>query len=187
MMTTIWAGLATGSIYALIAIGYNLTLTTAGVLNFAFANIILVGAFVAVTGISLGLPLPLIFLVAALVCALVAVAEERIAVRLLPKGGQHAELITTVGASVVITAATALIWGGTALRVDLFPQSPVPLFGGLVFPSGLILIGTALIFGVALHFFNTRTKYGLASLAHAASSYGFTIGSSSVSASLNRM
>jgi len=167
MITSIWAGLTTGSIYTLIAIGYNITLTTAGVLNFAFANIVMVGAFVAVTGIAMGLPIWLIFIVAAVVGALVATAEERVAVRFLPKG-QHAELITTIGASTVLIGATALIWGSTAQRVELFPQNPISLFGGQVAPNGLILLAAALIFGLGLHLFNTRTKYGLASLAHAA-------------------
>ncbi|MES2172275.1 MAG: branched-chain amino acid ABC transporter permease [Actinomycetota bacterium] len=166
MITSLWAGLATGSIYTLIAIGYNITLTTAGVLNFAYANIVMIGAFVAVSGLALGLPIWAIFILAALVGAIVATAEERVAVRFLPKG-DHAELITTIGASTVLTGATALIWGNTALRVDLFPQVPLQLFGGSVQPNSIILIIAALVLGVGLHFFNTRTKFGLASLAHA--------------------
>jgi len=167
MITSMWSGLSIGAIYAVIAIGYNITLTTAGVLNFAFANIVMIGAFVSVTGGVLGLPVWLSFIVAAIVGALVAVAEERVAIRFMPRG-EHAELITTIGASVVLTAATALIWGSTALRVPIFDQRPVELLGGNIMPNGLILIGCALIFGVGLHFFNTRTKFGLASLAHAA-------------------
>jgi branched-chain amino acid transport system permease protein len=167
MVTSLWSGLTTGAIYALIAIGYNITLTTAGVLNFAFANIVIIGAFVAVTGLSLGLPIWLIFVVAMVIGALVAIIEERVAIRFMPRG-ERAELITTIGTSVVLTAATALIWGGTALKVPLFNQGPIQLAGGTVLPNGLILIGAALIFGVALHLFNNRTKFGLASLAHAA-------------------
>ena len=43
MTTSVLAGIATGSIYALIAIGYNITMTTANVLNFTFANVVMLG------------------------------------------------------------------------------------------------------------------------------------------------
>jgi branched-chain amino acid transport system permease protein len=167
MVTTLWSGLSTGAIYALIAIGYNLTVTTAGVLNFAFAQVAMVGAFVAISGVQLGLPLYFVLPLAALAGTAVATLEERVAIRFLRRG-EHAELVTTIGVATALTAATALIWGATAQTLNLFPNAPLTLAGGQVAPNGLVLIAAALVFGVGLHLFNTHAKYGLASLAHAA-------------------
>lgn len=167
MVTSLFAGLTVGSVYALIAIGYNMTLITTGVLNFAFANVMMLGAFAAISGLSLGLPLPLVLLLAALTGAVVSLLKERLAIRFLPRNG-HAELITTVGVAMMLTGATAVIWGSEAQRISLFPQEPLEVLGGLVLPSALIVIAATVALGIGLHIYNARTKFGLASLAHAA-------------------
>jgi len=54
-----FAGLFTGAIHTLVAIGHNITLTSSGVLNFAFANTLVFGGFVAISAVAAGLPVPL--------------------------------------------------------------------------------------------------------------------------------
>lgn len=166
MVTAIFAGLSTGAIYTLIAIGYNITLTSSGVLNFAFANTLVLGGYIALTGTAAGLPLPLTIMLCAAVCALVSVIVERTAIRFMPIGS-HAELITTLGAGMVITALTAIIWGADPLRLSLFDQEPLDLLGGRILPNSLILIGLPVVFGLALHQLMNRTSFGLTSRAQA--------------------
>ena len=50
MTTTIWSGLAVGAVYALVAIGYNIVLLASGVFNFAHAQLIMLGAYMAFVG-----------------------------------------------------------------------------------------------------------------------------------------
>src|SRR5207248_4213990 len=105
MTTTIWSGLAVGAVYALVAIGYNVVLLASGVFNFAHAQLIMLGTFMAFVGAgSLGLPVLLVIPFAAAVVAAVAIAEERVAIRPLMTGRRdaHATLITSVGAAVVL-------------------------------------------------------------------------------------
>lgn len=166
MITAIFAGLSTGAIYTLIAIGYNITLTSSGVLNFAFAQTLVLGGYVAVTGVALGLPLPITLLLSAVVCAIVSVIVERGAIRFLPTGG-HAELITTLGAGTIITALIAIIWGADPRRLQLFTSAPIELLGGRVQPISLILIALPIVFGLLMHFLMNRTNFGLTSRAQA--------------------
>lgn len=166
MTTALFAGLSSGAIYTLVAIGYNITLTSSGVLNFAFANTLVLGGYVAITGIALGLSLPVTLLLCALVCAVASVVVERGAIRFMPSGS-HAELITTLGAGTAITALTAIIWGPDPLRVALFQQSPIDLLGGRVQPISLVLIALPIVFGLGLHFLMHRTRFGLTSRAQA--------------------
>lgn len=166
MVTAVYAGLSTGAIYALIAIGYNITLISSGVLNFAFANTLVLGGFVAISTTQAGLPLPLTLLICAAVCTLTSVIVERAAIRFMPATA-HAELITTLGAATVITAVIALIWGSDPLRLSLFDQRPLDLLGGRVQPVNLILIGLPVLFGVALHLLLKHTRFGLTSRAQA--------------------
>jgi branched-chain amino acid transport system permease protein len=165
VVIAIYAGLSTGAIYALVAIGYNVTLTSAGVLNFAFANTLVLGGFVALSTTALGLPLPVTLVACALACALTSVVVERTAIRFMP-AGSHAELITTLGAGTIITALTAIIWGSDPRRLTLFEQQPLNLLGGRVLPISLVLIGLPLLLGVGLHLVS-RTRFGLISRAQA--------------------
>jgi branched-chain amino acid transport system permease protein len=166
MTTTLFAGLSSGAIYALIAIGYNITLTSSGVLNFAFANTLILGGFIALSATALGLPLPVTLLLSALVCALVSALAERVAIRFMPVSS-HAELITTLGAATVLTAATAIIWGSDPQRLVLFDQQPFDLMGGRVVPISLILIVLPVVFGVGMHLLVSGTRFGLTSRAQA--------------------
>jgi branched-chain amino acid transport system permease protein len=166
MTTATIAGLSTGAVYALIAIGYNITLTSAGILNFSFANVLVLGGFIAIGTTSLGLPLVATVVVCALACAVVSVTVERAAIRFMP-GGSHAELVTTLGAATVITAVTALVWGSEPRRLALFHQSPFDLLGGHALPIDLVLVALPLLFGIGMHQLLTRTRFGLTSRAQA--------------------
>jgi branched-chain amino acid transport system permease protein len=171
MATTIWSGLAVGAIYALVAVGYNVVLLASGVFNFAHAQLIMLGAYMAYVGATtLGLPIVLIVLVSAAVVAVTAVVEERVAIRPLMTGRRdaHATLITSVGTAVIIDGVVLRIWGGNPRTV----KSPVGdhtlhLFGGTVQANDLVLICVVVAVGVGLHLWSRHTLTGLASLASA--------------------
>ncbi|WP_139980306.1 branched-chain amino acid ABC transporter permease [Nocardioides litoris] len=173
-MTLVLAGLAIGAIYAIIAYGYNLTVTTAGVLNFANAHMTMIGTFVAAWALtSLGLAVPLVIVVCVLVGAVLGLVVELTAVaplksfRLRRGGGVgHGELVTTVGASTIVTGLAYIIWGSDPIQVPLFDDDRrVSFLGGEVRKSDLLVIGTALMLGLVLHVWTQRSRLGLASLA----------------------
>ncbi|MEV8635622.1 branched-chain amino acid ABC transporter permease [Streptosporangium sp. NPDC051023] len=169
-MTTVWAGLATGAIYSLVAIGYNVVLLASGTFNFAHAQLLMVGTFLAYTGaVSLGLPAIPTVLLAAAGTAAVALIEERIAIRpLLGRSDAHGALITTVGAATILDGLAAAIWGRQPLTVPSgLPERPLELLGGAVRPIDLVLIVLTLVVGVGLHLWSRHTLTGLASLASA--------------------
>jgi branched-chain amino acid transport system permease protein len=171
MATTLWSGLAVGAVYALVAVGYNVVLLASGVFNFAHAQLIMLGAYMAfVGGTTLGLPVLAIGGFAAVVVATVAILEERIAIRPLMSGHRdaHATLITSVGVAVIIDGIVLRIWGGNPKTV----RSPVGehtlhLFGGTVQANDLVLIIAVVAVGLALHLWSRLTVTGLASLASA--------------------
>jgi branched-chain amino acid transport system permease protein len=71
-MSTVWSGLATGALYALVAIGYNIVLLTSGVFNFANAQLVMLSTFAAYLGLyQLGLPVLQAMLLGSVVVALV--------------------------------------------------------------------------------------------------------------------
>ncbi|MFT4233506.1 MAG: branched-chain amino acid ABC transporter permease [Microbacterium sp.] len=166
IMTAVFAGLSSGAIYALIAIGYNVTLTSSGVLNFAFSNTLFATGFAAISLLAAGIPLPLVILITALIGAMLSIFVERAAIRWMPQGS-HAELITTLGAGTIITAVVVLIWGADPLRLVLFDQAPFDFLGGRVQPITLVVIALPIVFAIILHLLMRRTRFGLTSRAQA--------------------
>ena len=93
-------GLRTGSIYALIALGYTMVYGIAKMINFAHGDIIMVGAYALyVFSTLLGLPVPLCILLTIVFCAVLGITVERIAYKPLRKAPSLAVLITAIGVS----------------------------------------------------------------------------------------
>jgi branched-chain amino acid transport system permease protein len=164
-VTTVWAGLSVGAIYVLVALGYNIVFISAGTFNFANANLLMAGVFIAYWGLAQhGLPVLVVFIVAGLGVLAIAGLEERIAFR--PVKHLEGHLVTSVGAAALITGAVQLIWGVQALQVPFFVHNKAITFlGGRVVPDELWLIGLAI--GLSALFFAALrwTMLGLACLA----------------------
>ncbi len=171
-------GLATGGIYALIAIGYTMVYGIIELINFAHGDIFMVGTFVVITVMtSLGLTLDnppktitftliaelvLACLVAMLVCAVLGVVIERVAYRPLRNAPRLAPLISAIGVSLVLEDS-AKIWKGNA---DL-AFTPIPLgsfqVGAFTIEFvNLFVIVVALFLMLTLHLLITRTRIGRA-------------------------
>jgi len=164
-MTTIWAGLSIGAVYALVAVGYNIVFAASGTFNFAHAQLMMVGIFIAYAGlVTLKLPLLVVFALAAVVVAAVAAVEERVAIR--PVTGTEGHLVTTVGMASLLDGASQLIWGNQPLQVPFFgPAGVWQVLGGRVLPVELLLIVAALAIAAGLVLIGRRTMLGLALLA----------------------
>ncbi len=156
-MTVIIAGLSVGAIYAMIAIGYNITFLAAGVVNFAFANFIMLGAFIWLMVLGWSIPALIAFTAFGL-------AEERIAIRPIP-AGRHAELITTVGVATVLTGLMAVIWGSEARQVPPVIDGRVSIGGSTIVWNNVVLLIAAIVIAAILSLVLRYTRFGLAARA----------------------
>ncbi|WP_238006467.1 branched-chain amino acid ABC transporter permease [Dactylosporangium sp. AC04546] len=166
-MTVIYAGLATGAVYALIAVGYNLIQLAANVLNFANAHLFVLAGFIGYWGITVqSLPPALVLVISAGACGLVALAEERTAIRPLAGSTGHTELITTVGFGTVITGVILLAWGADPKEVDFLGSGHAfSLGGGRLAAVDIVLVVLAVVVALGLHIGASKTRVGLATLA----------------------
>ncbi|MCR6545628.1 branched-chain amino acid ABC transporter permease [Dehalobacterium formicoaceticum] len=93
-------GIALGSIYALIALGYTMVYGIIKLINFAHGDIYMVGAFVAFFMISIfDMPFSIALLVAMAACALLGMIIERVAYKPLRNQDRLTALITAIGVS----------------------------------------------------------------------------------------
>lgn len=163
-MTIIWAGLAVGAVYALVAIGYNIPLSQGGTFNFAQGQIVVLATFLAwFTMSDHGWPWWAAALFGACVCGVIGFVEELIAVRpVLRTLGGHGTLITTVGASVVIAGLLEATWGKTPQSLSFFGgQNAFTLLGGRLEPVDVWLVCIAVVASAAMHAVSRYTSWGL--------------------------
>ena len=157
-------GLRTGSIYALIAIGYTMVYGIAKMINFAHGDIIMVGAYALYFSISvLGLPVPAALLLTVIVCSVLGVLIEKIAYKPLRKAPPLAVLITAIGMSFFLQSSSLLIFGSTPIPFQsVIPNENIKV--GPVTISGITLV-TLIVTAVAmilLTLFINKTKLGSA-------------------------
>ena len=158
-------GLRSGSIYALIALGYTMVYGIAKMINFAHGDIIMVGAYILfVTGVGgLGLP-PAVTVIAAIVlCALFGVLAEKIAYKPLRNAPPLAVLITAIGVSYFLQNLVLILMGATPIPFASIINVPAVSLGGITI-SGITIVtlGVTIVCMTALLLFVQKTKTGAA-------------------------
>lgn len=157
-------GLRTGSIYALIALGYTMVYGIAKMINFAHGDIIMVGAYTLYIGIAL-LHLPVIpaMILTAVVCSVLGVLIEKIAYKPLRKAPPLAVLITAIGMSYFLQSMALLIFSSTPIPFKSVINLETVQIGS-VHISGITIITLIVttITMVALTLFINKTRAGSA-------------------------
>jgi branched-chain amino acid transport system permease protein len=137
-------GLALGSIYALITIGYSMVYGILGLMNFAHGDVYMVGALVAFSLlVTYGVSLLPAWLASLLVGAALAILVERVAYRRLLGKDRMTSMITAVGVALILRNSEELIWGvrplpfppavrATVVRIGTVQIQVVPFFTLLV-------------------------------------------------------
>jgi branched-chain amino acid transport system permease protein len=168
-------GVALGSIYGLIAIGYTMVYGIIGMINFAHGEVFMIGSFVALTvflllaavGVTF-LPLVLILMmVVAMACtALWGWTIERVAYRPLRGSFRLAPLITAIGMSIFLQNFVQVTQGA---RIKPLPPQ---IEGGITLMSGpggivvqlsymqIIIITTTIVLMAGFSYLITRTSLG---------------------------
>jgi branched-chain amino acid transport system permease protein len=171
MAVTIWSGLTLGAVYAMVSLGFTLSLLPSGVFNFAQGAIVVGGTYLVYLLLhTAGFALIPALLVNAVLGMGLGIACEVLTVRPLRiggrTGGQQNELVTTVGMSTAIVGVIGIKWGYDPLLVPFNgPQSTVHFLGIVAAPVEIILLLAAIVFAVGLHLWFHATRWGHACLA----------------------
>ena len=155
------SGIEAGAVYGLVGVGFSVAYRTTGVINLAQGDLVALGAFFSYTGWSAGLPLPVAILLAALGVGLFMGLVERLAWRPLYKRGPVYPIVSSVGLSVAIQAAIALIWGPSPLQLPtLVSNEAIDVAGVRLTIAQLTDLGIALVLCGATIWLLSRTKIG---------------------------
>lgn len=168
-------GVSTGSVYALIALGYTMVYGVLRFINFAHGEVFMTGAMVAfyvangLSTTSLWVSSPAISLLIVLVSSMltsmtVAVVVERVAYRPLRGAPRLIPLITSIGASFTLQY---IVRGLVGPSTKSFPRmeplrGTFDIAGFLILRSQVVVILAALIMMAGLYFFVEKTRTGRA-------------------------
>ncbi len=158
------SGITKGSIYAVVAVGFNLIYSATGVINFAQGEFVMLGGMVAVT-LAQFVPLPVAVAGAVGVVALVGCLLELALFRRLRQHSVLHLIIITIGLSIVIQEAALHIWDEKVRSLPYFTGtevSSVRLLGASISPQVLWVLGTVALSVAALHVFLKYTLRGRA-------------------------
>jgi branched-chain amino acid transport system permease protein len=175
LVQTLWEGLVSGVLYALVALGFVLIYKASGVFNFAQGIMVVFAALTLVSLHEFGVPALLALLLTLMVMALLAVAIERLMLRPLVNRPEIMLFMATFGLTWLLIGLGELIFGGTTKRMitdELFlPRGAVDfhILGGLVSLQKLdiaaAVIASAMVVSLALIFQHTRIGRALRAVA----------------------
>ena len=164
LISQIINGLQSGSIYALVALGYSMVYGIILLLNFAHGDIIMVGAYVVwYSTANLGLhPIPSMIL-AVVASTLLGVGIEKLAYTPLRSAPRLSLLITAIGVSFLLENGFQLIFGAGARTVPNLITGPSFQVGSVTVSfAAMLTILVSLLCMAALTFLVQKTKLGKA-------------------------
>lgn len=163
--SAIISGLALGSMYGLLALGFYVTYAVSSTVNFAQGSSMMLGAVFAYTfAVTFGWPFVPAVLLALALCAIYGVIVELIAVRPFASRGSSAWLMATVALGIVADNTVLFTFGKEPRGFNVF-QGGVQIAGINVpwLQIAIPVVGFALAAG--LYFFSRKTQTGKAMLA----------------------
>ena len=157
-------GLRSGSIYALIALGYTMVYGIAKMINFAHGDIIMVGAYALYVLIALlKVPVMAAVFLTIIICSVLGIVIEKVAYKPLRKAPALSVLITAIGVSFFLQSLALLIFKPNPIAFKSIINVKSIGIGGITI-SGVSLVTFIITFicMVALTYFINKTKTGAA-------------------------
>ena len=157
-------GLALGSVYALLAIGYTMVYGIIKLINFAHGDIYMIGAFAGFyASANLGLSLVPTLVVSMVASALLGVIIEKIAYKPLRNSPRIALLITAIGMSLLLEHGMRFLVGPNPKPFpDLFPVGTIDIGPLHINGKILLMLGVSALLVLLLQYIIYKTKVGKA-------------------------
>jgi branched-chain amino acid transport system permease protein len=155
-------GVVIGSIYALIALGFNVIYSTTGIINMAQGEFVMIGALTtAWSHVAWHLPMPLAILLGIVVAALVGLVSYLVGLRPAKGASPVTFIILTIAISIVFKSAASFIWGTDAYTLPKLVDGGVRIGAGQVDNHSLLVIPVAAVCMLLLVVFFRFTRAGM--------------------------
>jgi len=158
------SGVTTGSVYALVALGFTIIHSVTGIINFAQGDFVMLGGMLAYLFLKrLGLPIWLACLLSVASVTLIGLILERLAIRESRRASVVSLIIITIGASMFIRGLMGGFFGKNPVPFPAFSgEKPIRLWGAAIQPQSLWVLGVTIFFMLLFQLLMSRTLLGKA-------------------------
>jgi len=156
------SGLATGAIYALIAVGFTLLWQTSQTINFAQGEFVMLPAFFILAGMNWGAPFWLAVLIGVVISIVVlGFLFKIIVVDPMLRYGVLPLVISTIAFSLLLKESAKDFYSSQAQPFPaLVPATDIDVFGAAISTQSLTVLAVAILAVTALHFLLSKTRLG---------------------------
>jgi branched-chain amino acid transport system permease protein len=156
------SGLAMGCIYSLASLGFVITYKSVGILNFAYGEIMTLGAYFGATFVvALKLPMLLGFILVMITMTAVGVGFTYGVYRPLAQKPVRTVVIATIGVSIALQALVLLVWGPYPKSLPVLGStSPIRFLGMAIMPHNLYIFGISILVVAILWLIYAKTSIG---------------------------
>jgi len=158
------AGITVGSVYAIVAIGFNIIYSATGIINFAQGEFLIVGAMTAVS-LHHYMPLPMAVLLAVAITAVLGGLVELVFIRRVRDASVLRLIVITIGVSILLREGMLHVWDEQVRGLPYFTGtslSTIGLMGARISPQVLWVLGVCTVIVTALTLFFKLTLTGRA-------------------------
>lgn len=158
-------GIALGSTYALIALGYTMVYGIITLINFAHGEIFMAGAFLGLLLVGVfKLNIFLAMVCAMVFCMFLGVVVEFVAYRPLRRSSRLSALISAIGVSIFLSSLALMIFGANAKAFpeQAFPARQIRIGDAEISTLQILIIGVSATLMLALEFIVQKTRIGKA-------------------------
>ncbi|MCK4798288.1 MAG: branched-chain amino acid ABC transporter permease [Spirochaetes bacterium] len=160
----IFSGITIGSIYAIVAIGFNIIYNATGIINFAQGEFVMLGGMIAYT-FNIFMPLFMAIILAVAITIAIGTLMEILFIRGLKSPAILQMIIITIGLSIFIRELSLHIWDEKVRALPFFTGteiSSINIFGAYISPQVLWVLGVSTFIVIGLNLFFKFTLAGLA-------------------------
>lgn len=158
-------GLAIGSVYALIAVGFAMVFSILSFSNFSHGVIMACGGFIGYFLVTNGCPWILAFIITAVTCGLLDMAVEFLAFRKLriSSGPLIYLFVASITVLTLIENVLSKLFGKNVFGYPaIFKVSTVEIFGAVIPKTYILMLVISITSLVLLNIFLKKTKTGIA-------------------------
>ncbi len=158
------SGITSGSIYALIALGFCIIHNATGIVNFAQGEFVMLGGLTVISlNQSFHIPLLIAFPLTILLVMGVGALLEFGPIRHSKSKEILILVMITIGASIFIRGFSPMIWGKMARTLPPFSgDNPILVLNAAIMPQTLWILGISFVVLLCLHLFFLKTVTGRA-------------------------
>lgn len=162
------SGISTGSIYAVIGLGFMIIYSVTRVVNFAQGEFVMLGAMFTTTFYRVGFDLGIAILLAVLVTTIIGILLYQTIIYPIRGAPAFALILVTFGGSIVIRGIALLFWGTGHRHLPYFSRAnPIQISQAILNPQSLWVISTTFLMALGLFLFFRYTIVGKAFIASA--------------------